>query len=162
MPRSCTVCEHPEREEIDRALVGGASNRSAASLYDVSEAAVRRHRTNHLPAKMVMAENAAEVADADNLLDQVGDLQRRTMAVLAAAEVSREHRTALAAIREARGNLELIGEVTKELNRVPTLNLSLHPQYIEARTLIVEALDPYPQAKEAVVRALESGGNGRG
>ena len=58
MPRSCTVCEHPEREAIDSALVGDASNRSVASLYDVSEAAVRRHKANHLPAKLVIAERA--------------------------------------------------------------------------------------------------------
>ena len=66
MPRSCTVCEHPEREAIDRSLVGGASNRSVASLYDVSEAATRRHKANHLPAKLVMAAKAAEVAEADS------------------------------------------------------------------------------------------------
>ena len=26
MPRSCTICEHPERKAIDRALVGETSN----------------------------------------------------------------------------------------------------------------------------------------
>ena len=93
MPRVCTVCEHPYREAIDRALVGDASNRSVASLYDVSEAAVRRHKANHLPAKLVMAEQAAEVAEADNLLDQVRDLQSRTLAILEAAEATRQHRT---------------------------------------------------------------------
>ena len=56
MPRSCTVCEHPEKDAIDQALVGSASNRSVASIYDVSEAAVRRHKANHLPAKLAMAE----------------------------------------------------------------------------------------------------------
>src|SRR5215217_8391184 len=101
MPRSCTVCEHPEREAIDRALVGGASNLSVSSLFGVSESAVRRHKANHLPAKLVMAQAAEEVAQADDLLQQVRDLQARTLAILEAAEGSKEHRTALAAIREA-------------------------------------------------------------
>jgi hypothetical protein len=70
MPRSCTICEHPEREAIDRALVGETSNLSVSSLFGVSESAVRRHKANHLPAKLVMAEHAAEVAEADNLLDR--------------------------------------------------------------------------------------------
>src|SRR5215212_9072023 len=86
MPRTCTICEHPQRGEIDRALVGGASNRSAASLYDVSEAAVRRHKANHLPAKLVMAQAAEEVAEADSLLDQVRDLQDKALGILAKVE----------------------------------------------------------------------------
>jgi signal transduction histidine kinase len=160
MPRVCTICEHPERGAIDRALVGGASNRSAASLYDVSEAAVRRHKGNHLPAKLVLAEKAAEVADADNLLDQVGDLQRRTMAVLQAAETSHEHRTALAAIREARGNLELLAKLIGQLDERPVVNLNVSPEWLELRTVIVGALQPYSEARESVLSAIESVGNG--
>ena len=82
MPRSCTVREHLEREAIDKALVGGASNRSLASIYDVSEASARRHKANHLPAKLVMAQQAEEVAEADTLLDQVRTLQGRAYGIL--------------------------------------------------------------------------------
>src|SRR5215218_1418210 len=116
MPRSCTVCEHPEREAIDEALVGGASNRSVASLYDISEAAARRHKANHLPARLVMAKAVEEVAQADDLLGQVKALQARTVVILEAAEETRQHRTALAAIREARSNLELLAKLLGELD----------------------------------------------
>ena len=109
MARSCTVCTHPKREEIDRALVEGVSAAEIAGRYrTLGERAVRRHRSNHLPARMVMAEKAAEVAEADNLLEQVGDLQRRALAILDRAEEAGELKTALSAIREARGNLELL------------------------------------------------------
>src|SRR3712207_9453548 len=73
VPRSCTICEHPDREAIDRALVGDSSNLSVSSLFGVSESAVRRHKANHLPAKLVMAQAAEEVAQADDLLQQVRD-----------------------------------------------------------------------------------------
>jgi hypothetical protein len=108
MPRKCAICTHADKEAIDEALVGDASNRSVASLYDVSEAAVRRHKANHLPAKLVMAEKAAQVAQADNLLEQVRDLQERAYGILDKAEGAGDLRTALGAIREARGNLELL------------------------------------------------------
>jgi hypothetical protein len=160
MPRSCTVCEHPEREAIDRALVGDASNRSIASLYDVSEAAVRRHKSNHLPAKLVMAQQAEEVAEADELLDQVRDLQARTLAILEAAEGSSQHRTALSAIREARSNLELLAKLLGELDDRPQINLLVSAEWLELRAVIVTALDPHPDARGAVLRALESAGNG--
>lgn len=158
MPRSCTVCAHPKREEIDWALVGGASNRSAASLYDVSEAAVRRHKGNHLPAKLVMAQAAEEVAQADTLLDQVKVLQGRAYAILDKAEEAGELKTALSAIREARGNLELLAKLLGELDERPSVavNLNVSPEWLELRAVIVGALEPHPEALSAVVGALES------
>ena len=155
MPRSCTVCEHPEKDAIDQALVGSASNRSVASIYDVSEAAVRRHKANHLPAKLAMAEQAAEVVEADNLLAQVGDLQRRALAILDKAEEAGELRTALSAIREARGNLELLAKLLGELDERPVVNLNISPEWLELRAVIVGALEPHPEALSAVVGALE-------
>src|SRR5215218_7941439 len=160
MPRSCTVCEHADREAIDRALVGDSSNLSVSSLFGVSESAVRRHKANHLPAKLVMAQAAEEVAQADDLLGQVQDLQARTLAILEAAEGSREHRTALAAIREARSNLELLAKLLGELDERPVVNLLISPEWLELRAVIITALEPHPQALRAVVGALESGGNG--
>jgi hypothetical protein len=160
MPRSCTVCEHPRRGAIDEALVGGASNRSVASLYDASEASVRRHKANHLPAKLVMAKAAEEVAEADDLLSQVQDLQARTLAILEAAEGSNQHRTALGAIREVRSNLELLAKLLGELDERPVVNLNVSPEWLELRAVIVGALEPHPEARGAVLRALEGPANG--
>ncbi len=166
MPRSCTICSHPERESIDRALVGDASNRSVASLYDASEAAVRRHASNHLPAKLVMAEKAGEVAEAGELLAQVQDLQARTLSILEAAESTSQHRTALSAIREARSNLELLAKLVGQLDDSPKVNITLSPEWLELRAVIVTALEPYQEARASVLGAMEienSGvaGNGR-
>jgi hypothetical protein len=138
--------------------VGDASNRSVASLYDVSEAAVRRHKGNHLPAKLVMAEKAKEVAQADNLLDQVRDLQARAYSILDQAEDAGDLRTALGAIREARGNLELLAKLLGELQQegTTTVNVALveHPDYARLRATIVGALQPFDEAKWAVAKAL--------
>ena len=42
MPRACSICTHPRRLEIDRALTEMSdSNRRIASRYDVSERAIR-------------------------------------------------------------------------------------------------------------------------
>jgi hypothetical protein len=156
MPRSCTVCAHPKREEIDRALVEGVSAAEISGRYrTIGERAVRRHRSNHLPAKLVMAEKAAEVAEADNLLDQVGDLQRRALAILDKAEAAGELKTALSAIREARGNLELLAKLLGELDERPAVNLNVSPEWLELRAVIVTALEPHPEALGAVVGMLE-------
>jgi len=162
VPRACTICTHPEREGIDELLVKGTPNRRIASQHDVTERAVRNHKANHLPGTLVKAQEAEEVAQADDLLGQVQDLQARTLAILEAVETSREHRTALAAIREARSNLELLAKLLGELDERPQINLLISPEWLELRAVIVTALEPHPQALRAVVGALESGSNGKG
>lgn len=70
------------------------------------------------------------------------------------------HSATLGAFRELRANLELIGEVTKELDRTPTLNLHVNPEWIELRTVIVRALEPHPEARESFLHAIEGVGIG--
>jgi hypothetical protein len=155
------VCTHPDEEAIDEALVGGTALSALAAKYrDISEDALGRHKANHLPAKLVMAEQAAEVVEANNLLDQVGDLQRRALAILDKAEEAGELRTALLAIREARGNLELLAKLLGELDERPVVNLNICPEWLELRTVIVGALEPHPEALRAVVGALEEADGG--
>jgi transposase-like protein len=115
MPRTCTVCNHPERHSIDEALVSGASYRSVAKRFELSESAVYRHKTDHLPKHMVKAKEAEEVAQADDLLEQVRHLQTHALDILGRVEEAGDLRTALAAISQARGNLELLGKLAGEL-----------------------------------------------
>ena len=154
MPRTCTVCEHPRREEIDRALVAGDANTKLSSVFAVSEQALRRHTGSHLPAKLVMAQEAAEVAQADDLLEQVRDLQRRALDILDKAEEAGELRTALSAIREARGNLELLAKLLGELDERPVTNVLVSAEWVTLRTAMMEALGPYPRARVAVAACL--------
>jgi hypothetical protein len=105
-----------------------------------------------------MAEKAAEVAEADNLLEQVRGLQGRAYAILEKAEETGELRTALGAIREARGNLELLAKLLGELDERPVVNLNVSPEWLELRAVIVGALEPHPQALSAVVGALSEAG----
>jgi hypothetical protein len=108
-----------------------------------------------------MAQAAEEVAQADSLLEQVRDLQSRAYGILDKAEAADDLRTALGAIREARGNLELLAKLLGELDERPTLNVTVSPEWLELRTVIVGALEPHPQARESVVRAIEGGVDGR-
>jgi len=155
VPRSCTICSHAERETIDHALVAGESAAAIAGRYrTIHERALRRHRDNHLPATLAKASEAQDVAEADDLLAQVRDLQVRTLAILEAAEGVSQHRTALSAIREARNNLELLAKLLGELNDSPTVNVLISPQWIEIRTVLLEVLAAYPEARSAVAGRL--------
>ncbi len=153
MPRSCSICLHPEREEINAALLSETPLRDMARRYATSKDALARHR-EHLPVHLVKAQDAAEVAQADNLLEQVKSLQARALTILDKAEASGDLRTALSAIREARGNLELLAKLLGELQQEGTVNVLVAPEWLSLRAVVVEALAPYPQAREAVLGAL--------
>jgi transposase-like protein len=160
MTRRCTVCGHHERHSVDEALVSDAPYRSVAKRFGLSESAVYRHKTEHLPAHLMNAREAEEVAQADDLLDQARSLQTHALGILERAEKAGDLRTALAAISQARGNLELLGKLAGELDERPVVNLNVSPQWLELRAVIVGALEPHPAAHGAVLRALESVGNG--
>jgi hypothetical protein len=118
MPRSCPICDHEDLDEIDAALASNERIRTIAERWSVRKTALMRHRNEHLPFSAIEAkeaEEAEEVAPAEDLLDQVRDLQERALATLEEAEEAEELNAALRAIREAKGNLELM---TKPLNEL--------------------------------------------
>ena len=116
MPRTCTICTHPDRTGIERALIAAEPFRHIAERTGTSPAALHRHRSEHLPLFLKKAHAAAEVAQADTLLDQIRELQTRAMRILAKAEEAGDLRTALAAIGQARSVVELQGKLTGEMD----------------------------------------------
>lgn len=46
MPRTCLICQHPLRKEIEKACAGGTSNRSIARQFAVSDDSVQRHKAH--------------------------------------------------------------------------------------------------------------------
>jgi hypothetical protein len=144
---------------MEDAFIVGQAKRRIASQHGVTERAVHYHMREHLPALLALARDAERAARADSLLDRMEALQSQTLAILDAPE---DQRTALAAIAQARRNLELIAEIAKELDRTPTINLALNPEWLEIRGVIIAALEPRPAARDTVLRALEGvGNNGR-
>ena len=154
MPRTCTACTHEDRAELEGTLIAGVSLRTIADRFAVSKTALIRHKDAHLPPSLLKAKEAREEARADDLLSQVRGLQSRVLAVLEVAEASGKHRTALAAIAEARRNLELLGKLAGELDQRPVVNVLVAAEWIVIRTVLLEALSPYPQASAAVAERL--------
>jgi hypothetical protein len=77
----------------------------------------------HLPAHLLKAREVEEAAQANDLLDQVRNLQVHALNILEHAEKVGDLRTALVAISQARGNLELLGKLAGELDERPVINV---------------------------------------
>ena len=115
MPRRCTICIHDERDAINKALITSETFRTIAHLFACSEDALKRHKRDHLPVALANAREVQETVVADGLLDQVRSLQTRALSILGKAEAAGDLRTALVAIRETRGAVELLAKLLGEL-----------------------------------------------
>lgn len=64
---------------------------------------------------------------------------------------------------EWRKQLELIAKLQGELAQEGTITIVNNPEWVELRTVIVQALLPHPEAREDVLRAIRAarGGDGR-
>ena len=116
MALKCTVCQHVSRDAIDRSLIHGEPMRDVAGRYSISKSALHRHKEAHLPKALARAHEAEEIVRADTLLEEMEVLIEHGHEILAEARSAGEHRTALSAMREIRGCLELLGKVTGELH----------------------------------------------
>jgi transposase-like protein len=167
MPQVCKVCTHEDRPEIERAIVERTGTLTViASRYDVSDASLRRHRDNHLPQIRARAEAreadavdaVAEAAESERV--RLDDLLLRVRRLADEAEkILRETdnpTTALRANREARESLKLLAQMVGELQDGVQVNVLVNPVWLHMKTVIKAALDPYPEARRAVFRALEA------
>jgi hypothetical protein len=157
--RLCSICQHPGRHDIDGLLVRGTPiPRITAEFRDISADALDRHRRSHLPALLRQAREAEQVAEAETLLGQLRGLQARTLDLLAQAEAAGKLNTAVMAVREARGNLELMARLTGELNEKAQTTVQVavlaHPEWLALRGVILATLAPHPAARQALAERL--------
>ena len=155
MPRECTVCAHPDAVLINEAMVvEGKSNRAIASHYGLGREAVRRHK-EHIPKLLLKARENLDAYTAASILSKIETLQHETLEQLEGAKDDGDRRVVLGAIREQRANLELVARLMQLINEQPSVTLNLSPAFVQYRTLIVGALDAYPEAQAEVLSALD-------
>ena len=153
--RPCTVCQHPKRDEIDKRLAIDSNFAGISRDFaGISEDALKRHKEKHLTGALAKAENIKEVVKADALLEDVKSLRKKALGILESAEKAGDLKTALLGIREARSCMELLAKVEGQLKDTPQINFTLSAEWIELRTIMLTALDPFPEAKLAVANAL--------
>jgi hypothetical protein len=89
MPRKCSICGDPRREEIDRALLSGKTYREITGNFPVSKSALERHR-DHITASLRKAKEAEEIARGDDLVEDLRALAVEANRLKAEAEKSRQ------------------------------------------------------------------------
>ena len=57
-------------------------------------------------------------------------------------------------VGEARACIELLAEMSQQLDRRPTVNLLVSPEWVAVRSALLVALRPFPEARHAVAARL--------
>ena len=160
MARRCTVCDHRQREEIDRQLVCGESYRDIARQFGLSKDAVSRHKESHIPDALVEAQDAGEVAQGDTLLAQVKALQSEAQDILGEARAAGDLKTALIGIGKAKECLELLFKVEGRLQDQQSVTVSVNmdiyhsPEWVRVGRMLAEVLRDYPDLRAEVAARL--------
>ena len=99
---------------------------------------------------------AARLENAASFIDQLNEVRARAANLLDQAEASDNLRAAGVFLRELREQIRLMAELEGKISSQPQVTIINNPEWVEVRSLVINALEPFPQAKEAVVHALRS------
>jgi hypothetical protein len=69
MSRTCTLCPHLHRDDIERRLLEGAPLRNIAKQFSLSSASLFRHN-KHISKTLSHARQEAEILRADGLIEK--------------------------------------------------------------------------------------------
>lgn len=156
MPMACSVCNHSDRPAIDKALATGQAKRRIAADYELSESAVHRHFDEHLPARIVKAQERQDVREALDIVTQLKAINSASIEVLKMARTSGDGELVLKACDRVLRQVELQAKLLGELDDRPQINVMLSAEWLELRVVILQALQGYPDARVAVAEALSA------
>ncbi len=156
MPRSCTVCRHGRRRDVEVALVRREPYRDIARRFSVSKDALSRHAKEHLPDRLLKAQEHEDVREALDVLAQLKSINEASLAILDEARTEGKPDTALRAVDRIHRQVELQAKLLGELKEAPAVNIVVSPEWLELRAVIVGALEPFPDVQKSVLEALEN------
>lgn len=112
----CGVCRHSDRLDIDRELLGLAgpklSQVEIARKYGLGRGQVQRHvKSNHVSRVMSAVADEVTVLHGNQMLQEIATLYETTQRIMSRAEKAADLKTAIAAIKEARGCIETFARI---------------------------------------------------
>jgi hypothetical protein len=166
MGRKSKIEAHPQSEEIIKRLASGEEySKIVESFPDIRYQDLDYYAQNKLPDLLSKSKDLKALADeieqadihkGDSYLQLVIGLQKKALDALEQQNAQEDPKSWAMISREARGYLELLGKALDRIRDAPPVqvNILVNPEWIALRTTIISALEPYPEAREAVVHAI--------
>ena len=154
----CLLCKHTDKTSYEKSwLLGEKSLTNIANELGCSVPLVHRHMHNHISGNSNVLNN--ELSDSTiEVLSELQKLYNKCDSFLADAEKSDGWQDKKAFISEARQILRVIAEVQGKIQSINIqMNILNNPQISAIINTILVALEPYPEAKLACAKALDTG-----
>ncbi len=166
MGRKSKIEAHPHSEEIIKRLASGEEYSKIVEDFPyIRYQDLDYYAENKLPEILSKSNDLKALADeieqadvhkGDTYLQLVIGLQKKALDALELQDASEDPKSWALVSREARGYVELMGKALDRIRDTPPTQITIinNPEWVELRTLIIKALEPYQAAKEAVIDAL--------
>lgn len=154
---SCSICKDPRIEEINSRIASQEKLADISRELAVSEDALSRHKEKCIIKSLAASPNTKDIIKGDNLLVQLQAARTSALALLdkaIAAGDTKVYGPPSSYLSEIRQQIKLWAELEGKISSQPQINITLNLEWIELRSVILTALDPYPEAKAAMVRAI--------
>ena len=114
MSRGCKICKDEKVRAINNAIIDGETLQVIANKFGFHPSTISRHKA-HVADKISKAAVICDAQEGASVLQKISDLMQKAHDLLDTAEQSGDVKTAIQAVREARGCLELMARVSGEL-----------------------------------------------
>ncbi len=162
----CNACNHDDIVAIDEYLRDGMTYERVAEKFGLTKSSVARHANNHL-VRVVVPDGPppAPVSPDEEWREQLRQLYGAACSVLKKANDAGNSTVTLQAMKQAQSTIR---EISRMQERAGSGNKGTVAAQIQAgavegnalRQALFRALNPYPEAKAAVVRELLAIGAG--
>ena len=170
----CQICDHPQREAIDRAILACDSLRKIATMFATDKDAVRRHKTicmkrTHttplapvpVPAYQTSAEVAIAQQNVRSVAQRAAALVDKMEALAQQFEDTGDTNGIMKAAKEIREGLRLMAQLSGELSPNQTnIQVNNTPSMREAPEwgIFIRVIERHPEIRDELNEALLEGG----
>ena len=155
-PGRCRVCQLPpaDRTTLEAAARSGEAVAPLAARFNIPRSSVLRHLASHASQD---GGPSPPPEPEDQILGELATLQKVCRAILGSAMQDDRHEMALRSVREASRLLKQSVELTQRLQQsrlIEHVDLRLDESFRAFSRAAARALEPYPEARQALSREL--------
>jgi hypothetical protein len=160
MPKYCTVCEDPRRDEFDRRARIEDNIAKIAQDFALSYDSFYRHiKADHHIREVTAIPTSTELATSGDILREITEHHKEAKRLKGLAEENGDLKTALFGLDKALKCLELVAKIQGQIQTQPQINLtqvSIYnaPEWLAVGDLLARILAPYPELRAEVAREL--------
>jgi hypothetical protein len=161
MARTCSICDDPNRDEIDRLGRLGDSIAKIAQKFALSYDALYRHfRSDHHIREVTAIPTALELSKSEDILIEINEHHIEAKRLRDQAKNDGDLKTALIGIDKALKCIELMAKIQGQVHEqnvtvnLQQINIYDSSEWSKVGDLLARILEPYPEIRIEVAKEL--------